>query len=211
MGEQRAIAVYLRVSTTRQDLRAQEPEVREWVRENRRDRPVQWYRDQHTGRSLDRPALQQLEKDIAAGKVGTVVVWRNDRMGRRARHLLAFLEDLDERGVRYISIREGHLTGESAAAKMFRHMLAGMAEYESNVISERTRAALAAKRARGETWGGRKPGQRYRLTESKLQSVRALLAEGLPKAEIARQLSISRSTVYEAIKLLSTLDLPRPS
>ena len=67
-------------------------------------------------------------------------------MGRRARQLLVFLEDLDERKIDYISVRDGHLTGDSASAKIFRHMLVGMAEYESNLISERTRAGLAAKR-----------------------------------------------------------------
>ena len=114
-------------------------------------------------------------------------------MGRRARQLLVFLEDLDERKIDYISVRDGHLTGDSASAKIFRHMLVGMAEYESNLISERTRAGLAAKKARGETWGGRKKGQRYRLTPEKLQAVKGLLAEGLSKAEIARQLRIARS------------------
>ena len=198
----RAIAVYLRVSTSRQDLRSQEPELQSWLQTNAADRPVVWYRDRHTGRSLDRPALGRLEQDIIAGKVGTVVVWRNDRMGQRARQLLVFLEDLDERKIDYISVRDGHLTGDSASAKIFRHMLVGMAEYESNLISERTRAGLAAKKARGETWGGRKKGQRYRLTPEKLQAVKGLLAEGLSKAEIAWQLRIARSTVYEAITLL---------
>ena len=100
-------------------------------------------------------------------------------MGRRARQLLVFLEDLDERKIDYISVRDGHLTGDSASAKIFCHMLVGMAEYESNLISERTRAGLTAKKARGETWGGRKKGQRYRLTLEKLQAVKGLLAEGL--------------------------------
>ena len=89
-----------------------------------------------------------------------------------------------------------------SALDIFRHMLVGMAEYESNLISERTRAGLASKKARGETWGGRKKGQRYRLTPEKLQAVKGLLAEGLSKAEIARQLRIARSTVYQAITLL---------
>ncbi len=107
---------------------------------------------------MDRPALNRLEREIETGDVGTIVVWRNDRMGRRERHLIAFLEDLDERGIDYVSVRDGRLTGDSASSRMFRHMLVGMAEYESNVISERTRTALAAKKGRGETWGGRKKG-----------------------------------------------------
>ena len=62
--------------------------------------------------------------------------------------------------------------------------------------------AWPQKRLGGETWGGRKKGQRYRLTPEKLQAVKGLLTEGLSKAEIARQLRIARSTVYEAITLL---------
>ena len=68
----RAIAVYLRVSTSRQDLRSQEPEFQTWLQINAGDRPVVWYRDQHAGRSLDRPALERLERDLIAA--GTLLV-----------------------------------------------------------------------------------------------------------------------------------------
>ena len=201
--DDRAIAIYVRVSTTRQDLRAQEPELKAWAESNAGERKVSWYRDKHTGRSMDRPAINRLERDVEAGKIGTILVWRNDRMGRRARQLLEFLERLDELKIDYVSLRDGgHLTGKSASARMFRHMLVGMAEYESNLISERTRAALDAKRARGETWGGRKPGKRYKVTPQKMKAIRALLDQGMPKTEIARQLGIGRTTLYEAIKLL---------
>jgi DNA invertase Pin-like site-specific DNA recombinase len=203
----KAVAVYLRVSTPQQDLRAQEPDLKAWIQANAADRPVRWYRDTGTGLTMDRPALNRLERDIKAGLLDTLAVWRNDRLGRRAGQLLAFLEDLDGRGIAYISLRDGgFLTGEGAAARMFRHMLAGMAEYESNLISERTRAALEAKRARGESWGGRKKGQRYRLTPEKLRALKALLVEQMPKAQIARQLGLSRSAVYEAIKILSATE-----
>lgn len=197
------IAIYVRVSTTRQDLRAQEPELKAWIEGNAGKRKVTWYRDKHTGRSMDRPAINRLDRDVEADKIGTIVVWRNDRMGRRARQLLEFLERLDDLKIDYISLRDGgHLTGKSASARMFRHMLVGMAEYESSLISERTRAALDAKRARGETWGGRKPGTRYKVTPQKLKAIRALLAQGIPKTEIARQLGIGRTTLYQALKLL---------
>ena len=132
----RAIAVYLRVSTSRQDLRSQEPELQSWLQTNAADRPVVWYRDRHTGRSLDRPALGRLERDIIAGKVGTVVVWRNDRMGRRARQLLVFLEDLDERKIDYISVRDGNLTGDSASAKIFRHTVLSKLQADGDAIAD---------------------------------------------------------------------------
>lgn len=81
-------------------------------------------------------------------------------------------------------------------------MLVGMAEYESNIISERTRAALDAKRARGEKWGGRKKGDRFKLDEVTLKSIDAMLAADISKAEIARKLGLSRSSIYTAIELL---------
>ncbi len=199
----RTIAIYTRVSTSRQDLRSQEPDLKAWVEAEADGRRVAWYRDKHTGRSVDRPALKRLERDIRAGKVETLVVWRNDRMVRRLRHLLAFLEELDERKVEYVSLKDGGLlSGGSASARAFRNMLAVFAEYESELISERTRAGQAAARRRGVTWGGRKPGQRYRLTPERLRALRALLDEGLPKTVIARQLGISRSTVYDGLRIL---------
>ena len=117
-------------------------------------------------------------------------------MGRRARQLLVFLEDLDERKIDYISIRDGHLTGDSASGKIFRHMLVGMAEYESNLISERTRAGLAAKKARGEAWGGRKKGQRYRLTPEKLQAVKAPTGEGDVQGSARKDVLFGAARVY---------------
>ena len=105
--DDRSIALYVRVSTTRQDLRAQEPELRAWVEAKAGKRKITWYRDKHTGRSMDRPAINRLERDIEARKIGTIVVWRNDRMGRRARQLLEFLERLDELKIDYVSLRDG--------------------------------------------------------------------------------------------------------
>ncbi len=202
----RFIAMYMRVSTSRQDLRSQEPDLKAWVEKEAGDRRVVWYRDKHTGRSMDRPALKRLERYLRAGKIETLVVWRNDRLGRRMRHLLGFLEELDELQVRYVSLKDGGLlNGDSASGRAFRSMLAVFSQYESDLISERTLAGQAAARKRGITWGGRKPGHRYRLTPERLQALKAMLDQGLSKTAISRQLGISRSTVYEGLKLLVEL------
>jgi DNA invertase Pin-like site-specific DNA recombinase len=78
----KAIAVYLRVSTTGQDVKSQEPDLRAWVRANSRGGTVRWFRDQFTGATLNRPEMRHLETDVRSGRVGTVVVWRLDRLGR---------------------------------------------------------------------------------------------------------------------------------
>ncbi len=195
------IAIYLRVSSNGQDLASQEPDLRAWIRAHGTDREVIWYRDTFTGATLARPGLLELDRDLRAGLVDTIVVWRLDRLGRTAVETLSFLAQLEEQGVQFISIRDG-FDARSATGRLLRTILAGFAEYEREVISERIRAGIAKARASGKRWGGRRPGYRPQLTPGRVQAIRALLAAGTNKTEIARQLRICRSTVYAAIALL---------
>lgn len=197
----RRIAVYARVSSAGQNLAAQEPDLETWLQVNTAGRQVVWYRDTFTGRTLRRPAMKKLEADIAAKRIGTLVVWRLDRLGRAAREMLAFLDELEAAGVEFVSVRDG-VDASSAAGRLMRTIFAGFAEYEREVISERVRAGIARAKASGKRWGGRKHGVRPKLSAKRLQSIQALLEAGTSKSEIARQLQLSRSTVYEAIRLL---------
>lgn len=196
--KQRSIAVYVRVSTTGQDTASQEPDLEAWLKANAGGRPVRWYRDTFTGKTLRRPAMLELEQDLRSGRVGVVVVWRLDRLGRTAPETLAFLQDLDIAGVDFVSVRDG-VDGRSAAGRLFRTILAGFAEYEREVISERIRAGIARAKADGKRWGGKKVGQRHKLTPEKLRALHGLLATGTKKAAIARQLGISRSSLYRVL------------
>jgi len=83
-----------------------------------------------------------------------------------------------------------------------RTILAAFAEYEREIISERIRAGISKAKAEGKTWGGRKQGVRPKLTPKRLDAIHALLTAGTKKSEIARQLGVDRSTVYEAIAIL---------
>lgn len=195
------IAIYARVSTSGQDLAAQEPDLRAWAEAHADGHEVVWYRDQTTGATFERPGIEALEGAVRSGLVETIVVWRLDRLGRTAAQTLAFLSILDELEVQLISIRDG-FDARSATGRLLRTILAGFAEYEREVISERIRAGISAARAKGKRWGGRKPGVRPTLTPARLRAIDALVAAGTAKAEIARQLGISRSTVYEAVDLL---------
>jgi len=200
MGK-KLIAVYLRVSTANQDLRSQEPDLKSWLRVHGRGRDIRWYRDTFSGRTMRRPGIEQLETDVAAGKVDTVVVWRVDRLGRTAAGMLAFLEQLDESGVTFVAVRDGFDSG-TPAGRLVRGVLAQVAAYEREVISDRIRAGIAKAKADGKRWGGRKKGQRTRLTEKKVLSISALLAAGTKKAEIARHLGIGERSVYRALGIL---------
>ena len=98
-------AIYMRVSTRRQDTASQEPELRRWAESHEGD--SHWYRDTYTGTSMDRPGFRQMMRDIEAGRVDTLVVWRLDRLGRTARGLTALFEDLIRCKVNLISLKDG--------------------------------------------------------------------------------------------------------
>ena len=89
------IAIYLRVSSKRQDLRSQKPDLERWAAAQ--DQPVKWYTDKFTGKTMDRPGWKALEADLQAGKVSALVVWRLDRLGRTAKGLTALFDDLIRR------------------------------------------------------------------------------------------------------------------
>ncbi len=89
----------------------------------------------------------------------------------------------------------------AASVRLFRTILAGFAEYEREVISERIRAGVVRAKKKGKKWGGRKKGYRTLLTREKLKAVRALLKSGAKKAAVARQLGISERSVYRALEL----------
>src|SRR3954453_15271044 len=101
-----SVAVYLRVSKGRgQDTASQEPDLKRWVAAQ--GEPAAWYRDKKTGKTMERPGMDRLMADIAAGKVRTIVVWRLDRLGRTAKGLTALFEDLTARKVNLVSLRDG--------------------------------------------------------------------------------------------------------
>src|SRR5262249_53986588 len=75
------IAVYVRVSTHKQDTKSQEPDLQQWTSAFANGSPVIWYRDKATGKTMDRPDWRRLDADMRAGKIGALVCWRLDRRG----------------------------------------------------------------------------------------------------------------------------------
>ena len=103
----RSIAVYVRVSTRRQDTRSQEPDLQKWIEAFGDGISVKWFKDKASGKSMDRPGWRRLEAAIDAGHVAKLVCWRLDRLGRTASGLTALFEKLCDRRVTLISIRDG--------------------------------------------------------------------------------------------------------
>ncbi len=190
-------AIYVRVSSRTQDTRSQLPDLRAYL--NREPEPALWYEDKFSGKTMDRPGWQKLEAAIRRGDVRRLIVWRLDRLGRTARGLTALLEELQRRNVILVSLREG-LDLSTPAGRLMAHVLASMAQYETEVRGERVRAGQAAARAQGKIWGGSEKGRRVKVTDLHAETIRRLKAEGVAVAAIARTVGLSRPTVYSVLE-----------
>jgi DNA invertase Pin-like site-specific DNA recombinase len=192
------IAIYVRVSSRKQDTRSQEPDLERWG-EAYADVPVTWYRDKMTGKTMDRPGWKRLEADMDVGKISKIVVWRLDRLGRTASGLTALFEQLQRRGVGFESLRD-KIDLSTPAGRLMANVLASVAAYENEVRSERIVAGQAVARARGKRWGGSEKGRRIKVTDEQLATVRRMHAEGETKAAMARATGLSRPTVYALLE-----------
>ena len=151
--------------------------------------PERLYEDRISGARADRPGLEHALKACRPGDV--LVVWRLDRLARSLGDLIRIAERLEASGVGLRSLQE-HIDTTSAAGKLFFHVMGALAEFERNLIRERTKAGLEAARRRG-----RKPGRKPKMGERELEAARTLLREStLTVREIARQLGVSPATLY---------------
>jgi len=190
------IAIYCRVSSRNQDTKSQEPDLKRWAAAQ--EMPVRWFRDSFTGKTMDRPGWNKLEVDIRAGKVSTVVCWRLDRLGRTAKGLTALFDDLQSRKVGLVSLREG-LDLSTPAGRLMAHVLASVAQYETEVRAERVRAGQAVARTAGKRWGGSKPGRRVKVTPEQQVVIKQMKGAGEKVTVIARTLALSRPTIYSVL------------
>jgi DNA invertase Pin-like site-specific DNA recombinase len=148
--------------------------------------------DKASGKLESRPALDDLLDQVRPGD--TVVVWRLDRLGRSLRHLLESVGALEQRGVSFVSLTENIDTSTPGGRLVF-HVFGALAEFERDLIRERTQAGLAAARARGRV-GGRPTV----WTEDKLRTARSMRESGeYDVASIAKVLGVSRASVYRAL------------
>lgn len=180
---------YARVSTADQDLAPQLDVLR-----TKGCEPI--YSEHASGKHADRPELAQAMKALRAGD--TLVVWRLDRLGRSLPDLIATVNELASRGVAFESVTEA-IDTTTASGKLVFNIFASLADFERHLIGERTRAGLAAGRARGRM-GGRPPA----LTSRQLREARLLLTD--PDATVtavAERYGVSRTTLYKGLRELA--------
>lgn len=154
------------------------------------------FKDKVTGTKSDRPGLDDCLKTLHGGD--TLIVWRLDRLGRSMRHLVSLIDELKVRDVGFRSLRDGAIDTTTSSGQLIFHVFAALAQFEAELIRERTRAGLLAARARGRN-GGRKPisadDPRIRMAK-KMHEDRSLTV-----AEICSSLKISKATYYRYVAL----------
>ena len=157
--------------------------------------PDHIYEDLGSGQRDDRPGLDSALKALREGDA--LVVWKLDRLGRSLRHLINAMHDLTKRGVglKVLAGQGTSIDTTTPTGKLVFGIFAALAEFERDLIVERTKAGLAAARARG-----RKGGAPFKMTTAKLR--RAMAAMGRPETivgELCRELGITRQTLYRYV------------
>ena len=176
---------YARVSTQEQTLALQQDALQTLGCE-----PI--FTDTASGTKTDRPGLDQALHYVRSGD--TLVVWRLDRLGRSLKHLIETISQLNERGIGFKSIQENIDTATSGGKLIF-HMFGALAEFERDLIRERTQAGLVAARARGRK-GGR-PRSPALNDDKKVAMAQALYTDKRNTiADICATLRVSRATLY---------------
>ena len=180
-----ALIGYARVSTAEQKL---EPQV---------DAPKAAgcetvFEDVISGANAERPGLNEALAFLRKGD--TLVAWKLDLLGRSMKHLVETATDLGDRGAGFRSLTDGVDTTTTGGTLVF-HLFGALAQFERDLIIERTQAGLKAAATRGRK-GGRKPV----VTPKKLEQARAQISDGLTVREAAARLKISKTSLYNALK-----------
>ncbi|HDV6032794.1 TPA: recombinase family protein [Staphylococcus pseudintermedius] len=180
---------YARVSTGLQNLNLQEDRLNAYGCEK-------IFSDHISGSKSKRP---ELDKAIEFARSGdTIVVWRLDRLGRNMEDLITLVNELNERGVSFHSLEENiTMDKSSSTGQLLFHLFAAFAEFERNLILERSSAGRIAARARGR-YGGRPE----KLNQKDLNLLKTLYDNGTPIKTIAEQWQVSRTTIYRYLNKL---------
>lgn len=149
------------------------------------------FEDTISGSRADRPGLGKALDMLREGD--TLVVWKLDRLGRSVKQLVELVSALHKQNVQFKSLTDS-IDTVTPSGRFFFHVMASLAEMERDLIVERTRAGLdVAKRL------GRKGGRKPKMTDSKIESAKKLLASGVPPKDVAKNLGVSVPTLYRWI------------
>jgi len=172
---------YARVSTDDQNLALQTQALNEIG-------CTKIYEDKISGTKTNRPGLQLALEVLRHGD--TLVVWKLDRLGRTVKGLIDLINQLNQKDIHFKSITD-NVDTSTPSGRFFFHVMASLAQMERELIAERTKTGLASAKLLGRV-GGRK----RKMTASKIESAKKLLASGVLPKEVAKNLNVSVPTLY---------------
>lgn len=196
----KTIAIYYRVSTNKQDEDMQRLAVEDYISKNiDRNILTTVYTDRGiSGSKLDRPEFQRMLADCRAGKVDTIMVYKLDRFSRDASAAIRILLELDSAGVAFISVTQPvlNLGHDNPFRRTMLAAFSEIAEIERETIVARVKSGLEAAKSRGV-----KLGRPVEVSDSKIDEIRKLRAEGLSLRAIAKETGVSKSRVGELLNV----------
>ena len=157
--------------------------------------PEHLYQDEASGKRDDRPGLEACLKALREGD--TLYIWKLDRLGRDLKHLVVTVRGLSDRnvGLCVLTGQGANIDTTTASGKLIFGIFAALAEFEGDLIRERTMAGLAAARARG-----RHGGRKFELTKNQIRLAQSAMANrDTHVAQLCRELDISRATLYRYV------------
>ncbi len=181
---------YARVSTRDQSLNLQ-------IDALKKSKCDKIYKEVAKGAKTDRPKLDELLSVLKHGD--TLVIWKLDRLGRSLQHLVKLFNDLIKNNINIISLQDPVDTSTAQGRLMF-NIFSSLAEFEKDLIRERTMAGLKAARARGKC-GGRPKGLSKKAMEKSYVAEMLYNQKKLTSIQISEQLGISKTTLYKYLKI----------
>ena len=161
---------------------------------NRQRQLIRWFVDKRSGDTLKRPAFERLQAAIFAGEVGTVVVYKLDRLSRSLRDGINTLGDWCEKGIRVVSTSQ-QIDFNGRVGELIASVLFAVAAMEQETRRERQAAGIQVARKHGKY-----KGRRLGSTKAKPARAMKLREKGLSAPEIARSLGVSRNTVFRYLR-----------
>jgi DNA invertase Pin-like site-specific DNA recombinase len=196
-------AVYVRVSTASQNEDGQRREIQKWLSGNGIDPTnVLWLTDKETGDNLNRPAFERLQKKVFDGQIGTIVVYKLDRISRSLRDGINVLCNWCERGIRVVSTSQ-QIDFSGTIGKLIASVLFAVAELEQQTRRERQAAGIAVAKERGRYLGRPRGATKFGVDTRRASQLRS---QGLTHAEIAQALGVSVSSVRRYLKAMKIGD-----
>ncbi len=186
------VAIYARCSTAEQTVTPQLDGVREYAALRGFEVVEEYVDEAVSGAKARRPALDRLLDDAHRRRFDAVLVWKLDRLGRSLSHLIRLVDTFGSLGVDLVSLNDPGLDTTAPSGRLIFHVMGAVAEFERDLIRDRTRAGLAAAKRRGKRLG--RPRVHVPLAQAY-----TLLDRGLSLAATARELGVSRATLQRVL------------